>query len=209
MVIALSQHCAKGDILTPLSKSDLREWESYSTPARTSLGTRFQQKKLALWAFLLERKLGINIPKNLSATLAKQYLGEHVWNSYFKFCFERNPFDKAVSLYYWSTRHIHERPEINAYIQSMPASKLSNWDRYTIDGKIAVNLVARFENLDQELERIANRLGLPRLSLPKAKGKSRNNDQHYSQLLDRQSRAWIETACAREIEIFDYSWNQL
>ena len=38
------------------------------------------------------------------AWLARAKLGEKVWSSYFKFCFERNPWDKVISRYWWSFR---------------------------------------------------------------------------------------------------------
>ena len=154
----------------------------------------------------VKKTSGRKVRKNLSAYAAKMYLGQEVWNNYFKFCFERNPYDKAISLYFWHTRNFEKCPDINEYIQRMSQSQLSNWHVYTINDQVAVDFVGKYEKLDEDLRIVTNKLGLPDYALPKAKGHSRTSHQHYSKLLDKESRHHIEKMCANEIETFKYGW---
>lgn len=91
----------------------------------------------------------------------------------------------------------------------MPSFKLSNWDIYTINDQIKVDFVGRYENLDADLAKIKEKLGLPaEFNLPRAKGKYRKNREHYSRLLSSEARARIEIVCAKEMTAFGYHWNE-
>lgn len=69
---------------------------------------------------------------------------------------------------------------------------ISNWDRYTNEkDEIIVDHVAKFENLEDELEYICRRIGVYRDvmgPLPRAKTKYRKTKKPYQELLtDRQA----------------------
>lgn len=61
-----------------------------------------------------QEKLGYLSPQNhennkffnhISATEIRELLNSNIWNEYFKFCFERNPWDKVISWYYGELKH--------------------------------------------------------------------------------------------------------
>ena len=139
------------------------------------------------------------------AQFIRDCIGDQDWNSYFKFSFERDPFDKAISRYYWSTRE--PRPDISHYISSAPVDLLSNWNIYTINDQIAVDFIGRYDNLDNDLASICSKIGLPdELSLPRAKSSYRKSREHYSKVLNAEARSRIEIVCAKEISAFNYCW---
>ena len=149
--------------------------------------------------------------KHASAKIIKDSLPSTQWNSYFKFCFVRNPFDRAVSLYYWrmknwEKKHDQERPSVSDYILSLAPEKLSTWQRYTINGKVAVDHVARFENLQGEIDAICQRLGLAPILLPQTKSNIRKDRSPYQELLNSAARSKIESACEKEMTEFGYNW---
>jgi tRNA splicing ligase len=49
----------------------------------------YREKIQAIWEFVKGKKFRYRV-------------GRKVWDSYFKFCFERNPWDKTVSHFYWN-----------------------------------------------------------------------------------------------------------
>jgi hypothetical protein len=214
MLIFLSQFCEDGDLIAGLKKeeAEYREGLGYRIPR--GFKTTMETIKFSAWKMIkalqsdrmVKKTSGRKIRKNLSAYSAKLYVGREIWNTYFKFCFERDPFDKAVSLYYWHTRNLKNRPEINDYIQSMDRSKLSNWHLYTIDDRLAVDFVGRYEGLEKDKRYITERLGLPDYSLPEAKSHTRKTRRHYSQMMNNESRRYIEEMCANEIKEFNYAW---
>ncbi len=64
---------------------------------------------------------------------AKAKLGGDLWKQYFKFTIVRNPFDRAVSVYYWLTKHLepNSRPPLFDWICGFPAPINNNWTLYT------------------------------------------------------------------------------
>jgi len=130
-----------------------------------------------------------------------------VWDGYFKFSVERNPFDKAISRYFWSTRAEAHRPPIADYLRAAPKDLLSNWGIYTIDDCIAVDFVARFETLVEDMAKVMRTIGLPETTaLPRTKSRFRPEKRHYSEVLDPESRLILERVCSRELKAFSYQW---
>ncbi len=83
-----------------------------------------------------------------------------------------------------------------------------DFDRYSIDGQVAVDFVARFENLQQDFTYIKKYLKLDeKLSLPFEKSSSRNNDlAGYREHYDDITRNLISLRYKREIGCFKYSY---
>jgi len=191
--IMLSQFCGDNDIITPIAFED----EAY----RNMMGFRgFQNHK----TIESQPKGYFN---HAPGWYVKKYIGQKTWNSYFKFCFERNPFDKAISRYYYSTKDIYPRPEINDYITGLPTEKLSNWYIYAIHDKIAVDFVGKYEKLSDDIQKVMKILHLPnQVDLPFAKSQYRQDYRHFSKVLNGTSRKHIENICAKEIKAFSYKW---
>jgi hypothetical protein len=203
--VALSKYCGPRDIITPISPEDegLREEAGGLPPQNYDIGLRSLGVS-GVWRLLTTGKRR-QFRNHSPAVFIRRYVGEAVWNGYYKFAVERDPFDKAISRYYWSTTP--PRPSLGAYLAVAPASHLSNWPIYTIDDVIAVDLVARYERLGEDLAAVARRIGLQGpLELPRAKGGHREQRAHYSQLIDPASRARLEAVCAHEIKTFGYAW---
>lgn len=205
--IALSQFCDTLDIITPIAVEDesKRQELGFRGPQNYNIPLRVYNK--SDWLRLLWRRKPKHFFNHASSYYIQDNVAQDSWDNYFKFCFERDPFDKAISRYYWSTRE--PRPDIADYLESVPIKLLSNWDIYTINDQIAVDFVGRFENLSDDLAIVARKLGLVgELSLPRAKGGYRVDRQHYSQVLNTQAHARIELVCAKEMAAFGYSWHE-
>lgn len=176
----------------------------------------WRHRGLKEWRRLLVR--GQRAPAlsgHATARELRDFLGEETWNSYFKFTIERNPWDRAVSRYWWQ-KHRRERrgrvefPPIGDYLTYLERERphwLTNWGHYTIDGRIAVDQVLFYEQLDADLERIRVALRIDGdIGLPKqrAKGNHRPSGSHYREVLGSRERDLISRVCANEIEAFGY-----
>jgi hypothetical protein len=143
-------------------------------------------------------------------------IGTKTWDEYFKFCFERNPWDRIISTYYWRTRDCEHRPTLLEFLHNQNPEgrtrgkgtrRLSNFGIYSIGGEIAVDHVGLYENLDSELERIAALLNLPgKIELPRAKASVREDRRHYREVMGYAERSMVAQVCAREIAHFSYSF---
>ena len=137
-----------------------------------------------------------------------------VFDSYFKFGFVRNPWDRAVSLY--------ERKEGLQAKQVMDFEEFINWmkfssctcihpvpHRYQLDwfvsphGDIVVDYIGKFENIDEDWEKISKQLGI-NASLPKL---NVNPDKkHYTEYYTDKTKEIIKKRFAEDIEYFEYEF---
>jgi hypothetical protein len=139
---------------------------------------------------------------HMPAWLVRAKVGKRVWDSYFKFCFERNPWDKVVSLYWWRTRDLGDaRPPFEEWLRGIEG--VSDWPLYTLDGELAVDAVGRFEHLDEDLASLLASHGVPvdGLAVPRAKSGLRRSPVVHTDETD----AHVRRLYGREIEAFGYS----
>lgn len=197
--IALSQFCGPEDVITPIAPEDEK--------IRAEMGFRGPQNFHLTWghSLLSQKKRFYN---HAPASFVRRMVGRKRWRDYFTFCFERNPFDKAVSRYYWSTRHKNPRPEFSEYLKTAPRGALSNWKKYTVCNRIIVDYVGKFENLSDELSFLADRFELPsQLVLPRSKSGYRPVKQSCREIFTDSDRRLVESICSNEIKLFEYFWS--
>jgi hypothetical protein len=204
--IALSQYCDGSDVLSRIGRWDepIRTRLGYQGPANHLVPPeRFTRSDW--WRRHLLRR-DIVFYNHMPAAEVLRRIGPETWSSYFKFCFERNPWDRAISAYYWENRGRRALPDFHRFLHRLRrAGLISNYPTYSIDGRIAVDRVLLYENLDAELQWLCARLALPGpLILPNAKRQFRKDRRPYQELYSERDRAFVAEACAREIEAFGY-----
>lgn len=141
------------------------------------------------------------------------------WGSYFKFCFVRNPYSRAVSDYRWRVRHPSRkhidfteflsrvadpgRPDAEGVV---PHPR-DNWGLYTINDRVAVDYVGRMESLSADMEKICRHISLPfsEGDLPHFK-KFRGISGDYKACYSGPDRELAYSAYRKEIDYFGYSF---
>lgn len=165
--IALSRICGPEDIITPITETDEQ--------LRKALGGRPPQHHTA-------PPLEMEGRAHLPASAVRRIVGTDVWESYFKFAIERNPWDAVVSLYYW---RIRDNPTPVPFEDFVVSDEVPRWaDKnariYRLQGKVAVDKMCRFESLGSDMDEIWSALGLPGApELPRAKGDYRPREARY------------------------------
>ncbi|TWE00625.1 sulfotransferase family protein [Peribacillus frigoritolerans] len=197
--ISLSRFCSEEDIITPiLSKED--------EGIRANLG-KFPQN------YVIEIHENNQIEKkefynHIPAADIKKLVGERVWSSYYKVCFERNPWDKVISAYYFI---VAKRPNKEITFEQFLDSYLMfpyNYPLYTIDDRVVVDFVGKYENLEEDMMKMCKEIGLAYDGwLPKAKGNYRKNQNHYHKFYTLEQKQIVEKYFKKEIELFDYSFS--
>ncbi|MFC6602832.1 sulfotransferase family 2 domain-containing protein [Ectobacillus funiculus] len=197
MEISLSRFCGKKDIITPIYPQEDED-------LRAKLGKSPQNYVIEVHADnQIEKKEFYN---HIPATKIKELIGENIWNSYYKFCFERNPWDKVISAYYFinaqrpNEKKITFKQFLDSYLK-IPY----NYPLYTIDDSVAVDFIGKYENLEEDMIKICKKIGLPYDGwLPKAKGNYRKNSEHYTQFYTLAQKQIVEKYFVKEIELFNY-----
>lgn len=203
---ALSDICGPDDIITPYSPEN----ESFRT-GRAPQNYRLDHPlvpKRPLWRRLLRRPeryyhTSVGYYEHMPAWRVKAYVGDDIWNGYFKFAFERNPWDRQVSYYFYKTRKRNPRPSFEAFMRNRRKAFVDNFDIYSIDGDIAVDFLGRYESLDADFQEALNHIGVETpVTLPKANVSSGRSAYH--ELYDGALRAQVEAWYAPEIKALGY-----
>ncbi len=139
-----------------------------------------------------------------SAETVRAHVGEDVWNEYYRFCVERNPWDRQASLYYYNLKR-HNRTGTFAQSLERRRSIVDNWKIYTIDDVIAVNDVLRYESLADDFAAACRRIGIDAPVLPRAKSGLRDAGS-YRPLYDDALREKVARMYRKEIEAFGYEF---
>ncbi|MGE5207866.1 MAG: hypothetical protein ACM3KL_00900, partial [Alphaproteobacteria bacterium] len=147
---------------------------------------------------------------HMPAREVKNRVPPGIWNGYFKFCVERNPWDKVLSHY-----HMHAAREGGSlsFDQYLTRRRFPiNYFRYTDrSGKnVIVDRVVRYENLIAELGQIFAQLNIPfgGTLCVAAKSDYRADRRPYQQVLNEAQRRIIENAFAQEIELHGYRFER-
>ena len=145
---------------------------------------------------------------HMSAASIKSKVPREVWDTYFKFAFERNPWDKAVSKHWWMRAYKGLEEDFGVFCEQMhrgDRESASDFDRYTIDGKIAVDFIGRYEALEEDFAYVCRKLQLPvGGELPRVKANTRIDRKHYSAYYSERTRTLIGEISKNEIELLGY-----
>jgi len=139
----------------------------------------------------------------------------------FKFAFVRNPFDRTVSLFHYlkGTRHLHENTSFRTFcylIRDRAFSPVGLFNHYGLSqcspqhewlvdsqGKLIVDFIGRFENMQEDYEKLADRLGAHSRSLMHL---NRTERERYSDYYDEESREIVETFYRGDLDRFGYKF---
>ena len=204
--VFLSKQCGPMDIVTPIAPPiaghQPRNYKGFINPVPEIID-RPAKLFSVLRRTLTSREKFYN---HMPASLVQKRVPGGLWNSYFKFCVERNPWDKVLSHY-----HMHKAREGGSLLLDKYLARGRfpiNYFRYTDDSgtKIIVDRVLRYENLLVELGDVFSQLNVAfdgTLGV-KAKSEYRTDRRSYQQVFNDEQRKIIEKAFTKEIELHGY-----
>lgn len=144
-----------------------------------------------------------------TAAQARRVLGPAVFDSYFKFAVERNPWDRQVSLYMHRCWKTGRTPNFDRDIRSLiyrstEHVRLQNWKVYAIGGEVVADMILRYETFDEDLRRLWKEIGMEPLELPRKRSEYREERPHYATFYTPESRDLVGRWYAREIAALGY-----
>jgi hypothetical protein len=204
--VFLSKHCGPTDVLTPIEPPveghEPRNYEGFINPILEILerpGKLFS----ALQHSITSRE---KFYRHMPAFEVQRRVPAEFWASYFKFCVERNPWDKVLSHYHMHAAREGGSLSLDEYLARgrFPI----NFFRYTDRSgkKIIVDRILRYENLLTELGDVFSQLKVPFEGTLGAQAKSgyRTDRRPYQEVLNEEQRRIVERAFAKEIELHGY-----
>jgi len=143
-----------------------------------------------------------------AAIKIKETVSPEIWNSYFKFAFERNPFDKVVSTWDYRLHWKHDHKSFKQFCKevSQGSGVFTNASElYTIGNKVVVDFIGKYENLEEDFNFVCKKLNLPEIELTRERVGSRQ-EKDYRKYYDDETKRIVEEYYAREIELFNYKF---
>ncbi len=181
--VFLSKHCGQSDIVTPI----------------------------------IPRVEG-HVPRNhkgffnhIPAHAIRQRIDSSVWNEYFKFCVERNPWDKTLSHFFRKRGLRDPTLTLDAYLASgkLPLNYMS-YTEPTNPAHIIVDKVLYYEDLTNGLRCVFSRLGIPfdgSLGV-NAKSGYRTDRRPYHEIFTPKQAAIVAEAFRVELALHGYGFRR-
>lgn len=151
------------------------------------------------------------------ASKVKNYFSPEEYDRFFKFAFVRNPWDWQVSQYRYmmqkESHFQHEQVKAMSSFEDFLEWRLN--DKLVLqkdfvtdnDGKLIVDFIGKYENLNQDFDTICSKIGidasLPYLNTSRDKTQSTSYREYYS---DRAIEL-VAQYCQPDIELFGYSFD--
>jgi len=217
--IALSRLCAPGDIVTRLGDEEERVRRSeggYGPAGHDKPLHRHGPREL--WKRLRHGRRAARFSNHAGLATARTLVGTATWSRLLRVTSERNPWDKAVSRYYWQKRRWEKRrrrsafPPFVDYLEYLEQEKphwLSCWGIYTLDGMVAIDRFVFYEDLVGGLADLRAQLGCASvIELPGYRAKARATGEcDYRDAYDSHSAEIVARVCRREIARFGYAFD--
>jgi len=131
-----------------------------------------------------------------------------VWNGYFKFCVERNPWDKTLSHYHMVNFRKGGALSFEEYMARREFCQCYQLYTDRAKSRTIVDRVLRYEQLMEELGEVFGKLGVPfggSLEVS-AKSEYRTDRRPYREVFTEAQRSVIEAEYAWEIQAHGYTF---
>jgi len=159
---------------------------------------------------------GLNKHSNVNEI--KNSIDSSIWNSYFKFTFVRNPWDRLVSKYHWALKtswdnekgfikKIKKLEDFEEYVLS-PLCDKTNCKDFILseNGDIEIDFIGKYENLNRDFFSICEKLNLSTSGLNKF---NRSLHNHYTNYYNPLSRDLVADWFESDIIEFHYLFNSI
>lgn len=159
--------------------------------------------------------------QHLLAHQIRQEVGQDTFESYYKFSFVRNPWDKVVSQFHY----IKTQPMLRDYMGLTAWTSFKRYVRILVEnrdkhvqsfeqwrfiyddsGNSLIDYLGKFEQLEQDFRHVASNLGLTGVKLPHSMKSSKRKP--YWKYYDQKTADLIAGLYARDIELFDYQFDR-
>lgn len=205
--VYFSRFAGATDVLTPIFPQEENHHpqneNGWFNPFRES-----QQYKLTLKNRLKEFALRRKFYNHIPAYLVRERIPAETWNSYFKFCVERNPWDKAVSYYHMLNHRSGKTLNFEHFVSSNDHAH--NFPLYTsFDTKeVLVDRILKYDQLNDELSEVFGALGVPfdgKLTTF-SKANYRTDKTPYQDYYNSRTKDLIQEKFHHEIELMKFDF---
>ncbi len=163
---------------------------------------RFSQKGLVTFSHMDYHQL-----------VAEGYVSQKFDKTSYKFCFSRNPYDRAISLYSYLIKKQSPKPSFLDFWTEVRDNPIDEIGLYNTKGlsqcnpqvrwieNIKIDYLGKYETISDDIEKIMAELGLPKINLGHHnKSKRKNLCDYYCP----KSKQIVEEIYSEDFKFFDY-----
>jgi len=121
---------------------------------------------------------------------------------FFKFGATRNPWDRAISFYFWQG---HKSFDKKIFINNLIQGSCADYFYVKKYNDHKLDYVIRFENLQEDFDIVCDKIGIPKQQLPHA---NKSKHKHYTEYYDDETRQIVAEKYAKDIEYFGYEFGE-
>ncbi len=147
-----------------------------------------------------------------TAAQARAVVGQKIFEEYFTFAVERNPWDRQISLYTHREWKKNKGPENfdrdmrSIWYRNTEYCRLNNWAMYAIGDRIVVNKVYDYANLNQAVDELRERFSIANgLTMPRRR-QYREGRPHYSAYYSDYTRDLVSRWYWREVDALGFTF---
>lgn len=182
----------------------------------------------------IPKTAGVSVCRALFGNLAGSHrtiyeysliFNKKLFNTYYKFTFVRNPWDRLLSAYLflkegglhnndalWAAKELQQFKTFDEFVKNWVNKTnigkgihfVPQYKFITIGGKIAVNDVYKMENINRDFQRICKKLNIHRDLPILNKTKSKTGD--YKKYYNKETRNIVGKVYEKDVEIFKYEF---
>jgi len=205
--VFLSQYCGPSDIVTPIyphvEPHVARNFTGFFNPIPEIYSSRGKGFKDSMEDFIKRRRFYNHLP----SLKVKSRIARSIWQKYFKFCVERNPWDKTLSDYYMQKWRRGGHLSFDEYLSSQHFCL--NYPMYTDQqNNVLVDRIVKYENLNDELGDIFDLLGIPFTGSlgVNAKSEYRLDRRPYQEMYSAEQKSILQKVFDPEIRMHGYQF---
>lgn len=143
---------------------------------------------------------------------------QETWDSFFSFCFIRNPWDRMVSLYhYWNDGKYEGLPKLNISFADfclnfpnfiLPSAFYHRQPQvdYVYGKNKKVKFIATFENLNSDFKLICEHIGIEAPVLPHFIPNTR--EKNYALYYNQETKDFVSEYFAEDIKLGNYQFEE-
>ena len=143
----------------------------------------------------------------------KPHISDEVWNSYYKFSFVRNPFDRFISLSFFHFKALkNSSGHINQLLIKLAKAKTESRPEmfksqtvflYENDRQTPMDFIGRFENIQSDFNKFCDLMNIPATDLQEVNS---SNHKHYLEYYQsNELRELVQLLYEDDIHHFNYT----
>lgn len=160
----LSKYLGHNDIITPSKQANYLAQNYIQQSSFSKFLNTLNLKKLSKFFYF-------KFTDHMHAIEIKKKIDKKIYQTYFKFCVEREPVDKSISYYFMrknsqNSNFKRKNMSWNEFVKKKRFPVDTNF--YTHNNKFIIDKIIRYENLENELSSILNNLGIKNFKIKKS-----------------------------------------